>query len=124
MRQAAPRTAADSGAVSANRARQALKLLHVAGDDAEPALPAIELFDDLQIYPGSKLRHFRALHAQTGVPYEQMVCYTFPHPGFMRIQEFQCSCFSTMSPATAKWRALVDIMFLKKGIVANMFLQG
>ncbi|KAJ7908894.1 magnesium-dependent phosphatase-1, partial [Mycena leptocephala] len=56
-------------------ARQALKLLHVAGDDAEPALPAIELFDDLQIYPGSKLRHFRALHAQTGVPYEQMLFF-------------------------------------------------
>ncbi|KAF7333446.1 Magnesium-dependent phosphatase-1 [Mycena venus] len=56
-------------------ARQALQLLHVAGDDGEPAQPAIELFDDLQIYPGSKLAHFRALHAKTGVPYEQMLFF-------------------------------------------------
>lgn len=55
------------------RARQALQLLLVPGEDGESAGPAIELFDDLQIYPGSKLTHFRALHTKTGVPYEQMV---------------------------------------------------
>ncbi|KAJ7143338.1 magnesium-dependent phosphatase-1 [Mycena crocata] len=55
-------------------ARQALRLLRISGED-EPAQPAIELFDDLQIYPGSKLAHFRALHAKTGVPYEQMLFF-------------------------------------------------
>ncbi|KAJ7450029.1 magnesium-dependent phosphatase-1 [Mycena galericulata] len=56
-------------------ARQALKLLLVAGKDGEPPQPAIELFDDLQIYPGSKLTHFRALHVKTGVPYDQMLFF-------------------------------------------------
>ncbi|KAJ7102792.1 magnesium-dependent phosphatase-1 [Mycena epipterygia] len=56
-------------------ARQALQLLLVPGEDGESAGPAIELFDDLQIYPGSKLTHFRALHTKTGVPYEQMLFF-------------------------------------------------
>ncbi|KAJ6577624.1 magnesium-dependent phosphatase-1 [Mycena capillaripes] len=56
-------------------ALQALKLLRVVGDDAEPEQTAIELFDDLQIYPGSKLTHFRALHAKTGIPYNQMLFF-------------------------------------------------
>ncbi|KAJ7752422.1 magnesium-dependent phosphatase-1 [Mycena maculata] len=56
-------------------ARQALQLLLIPGKEAEPPQPAIELFDDLQIYPGSKLTHFRALHAKTGIPYEQMLFF-------------------------------------------------
>ncbi|KAJ6495249.1 magnesium-dependent phosphatase-1 [Mycena sanguinolenta] len=56
-------------------ARQALQLLHVAGNDEEPAQPAIELFDNLQIYPGSKLTHFREIHAKTGIPYNQMLFF-------------------------------------------------
>ncbi|KAJ7187212.1 magnesium-dependent phosphatase-1 [Mycena filopes] len=58
-------------------ARQALQLLRVprsAEADVEEE-PAIDLFDDLQIYPGSKLAHFRAVHAKTGVPYEQMLFF-------------------------------------------------
>ncbi|KAJ7659405.1 magnesium-dependent phosphatase-1 [Mycena rosella] len=54
-------------------ARQALTLLRVSGDD--DSRPAIEFFDDLQIYPGSKLAHFRAVHAATGIPYEQMLFF-------------------------------------------------
>ncbi|KAF7344552.1 Magnesium-dependent phosphatase-1 [Mycena sanguinolenta] len=56
-------------------ARQALKLLRVAGNDDEPPQPAIELFDNLQIYPGSKLTHFREIHAKTGIPYSQMLFF-------------------------------------------------
>ncbi|KAJ7328758.1 magnesium-dependent phosphatase-1 [Mycena albidolilacea] len=56
-------------------ARQALQLLRVPGNDDEAEKPAIELFDDLQIYPGSKLTHFRALHAKTGIPYKQMLFF-------------------------------------------------
>ncbi|KAJ7276602.1 magnesium-dependent phosphatase-1 [Mycena rebaudengoi] len=63
-------------------AREALTLLLVPakdGDDstAEPTQPqpAIELFSNLQIYPGSKLTHFRTLHAETGIPYEQMLFF-------------------------------------------------
>ncbi|KAF8184158.1 magnesium-dependent phosphatase-1 [Mycena galopus ATCC 62051] len=56
-------------------ARQALQLLRVSGGGDEPVQAAIELFDNLQIYPGSKLTHFRALHAKTGIPYEQMLFF-------------------------------------------------
>lgn len=34
---------------------------------------AIHLFDSMEIYPGSKLEHFRELNRQTGIPFEQMV---------------------------------------------------
>lgn len=27
----------------------------------------------MEIYPGSKLRHFREIHRRTGIPYDQMV---------------------------------------------------
>jgi magnesium-dependent phosphatase 1 len=36
---------------------------------------AIDLFDYLQIYPGSKIRHFEKLHQQTGIAYEDMVFF-------------------------------------------------
>jgi magnesium-dependent phosphatase 1 len=36
-------------------------------------LSAIQLFDSMEIYPGSKLEHFRELNRQTGIPFEQMV---------------------------------------------------
>lgn len=26
-----------------------------------------------EIYPGSKLKHFQALHKKTGIPYDEMV---------------------------------------------------
>ncbi|KAJ7060489.1 hypothetical protein C8F01DRAFT_1142831, partial [Mycena amicta] len=45
-------------------ARQALSLIRIPpGNDDESSIeeqPAIELFDNLQIYPGSKIAHFRA----------------------------------------------------------------
>ncbi|KAJ6632178.1 magnesium-dependent phosphatase-1 [Mycena sp. CBHHK59/15] len=56
-------------------ARQALKLLLVPRNDGEPAQPAIEFFTETEIYPGSKLTHFRALHKNTGIPYEQMLFF-------------------------------------------------
>jgi magnesium-dependent phosphatase 1 len=36
---------------------------------------ALDLFDYLQIYPGSKIRHFEKLHQQTGIAYEDMVFF-------------------------------------------------
>lgn len=38
---------------------------------------AIQLFDSMEIYPGSKLEHFRELNRQTGIPFEQMVRSAF-----------------------------------------------
>jgi magnesium-dependent phosphatase 1 len=61
---------------TSSRARDALTLLLIPpkpGDkDAKPD-KAIDFFDQLEIYPGSKIPHFKQLHKKTGIPYEEMV---------------------------------------------------
>lgn len=76
-----------------NRARQALSLLLVPakdGDKQGTPVVAEKLFDQMEIYPGMRLRldrsptetitetgskktHFRKLHEATGIPYSEMV---------------------------------------------------
>ncbi|KAF5319346.1 hypothetical protein D9619_008481 [Psilocybe cf. subviscida] len=41
--------------------------------------PMIEFFDEREIYPGSKLKHFRVLHQRTGVPYSEMLFFDDEH---------------------------------------------
>jgi magnesium-dependent phosphatase 1 len=36
---------------------------------------AIEFFDNLQIFPGSKTMHFRKIHRDTRLPYEEMLFF-------------------------------------------------
>ncbi|GAA5898842.1 Mg-dependent acid phosphatase [Sporobolomyces salmoneus] len=36
---------------------------------------SINLFDSMEIYPGSKITHFQELHKKTGIPYEEMVFF-------------------------------------------------
>lgn len=47
------------------------------GKSAPQPVPtrAMQLFDHLEIYPGSKLAHFRSLHAKTGIEYKDMVFF-------------------------------------------------
>lgn len=54
-------------------ARQALDLIQV-GDTAAKAM---SFFDAaaIEIYPGSKLTHFRAIHKKTEIPYTDMVFF-------------------------------------------------
>ncbi|KAJ7226816.1 magnesium-dependent phosphatase-1 [Mycena pura] len=78
LRAAGVLVAACSRTDTPDLARQALALLRVPATDDEgqgTEQPASALFDDLQIYPGSKIAHFRALHETTGVPYEQMLFF-------------------------------------------------
>ncbi|KAF7329152.1 hypothetical protein MKEN_00175800 [Mycena kentingensis (nom. inval.)] len=69
--------AACSRTHAAQLARQALSLIRIPPtpetDEEEQA--AVELFDNLQIYPGSKIPHFKALHAATGIAYEEMLFF-------------------------------------------------
>ncbi|ETW82029.1 hypothetical protein HETIRDRAFT_418029 [Heterobasidion irregulare TC 32-1] len=63
-------------------ARKALSLLLVpprAGDKHGPVKPAIEFFDQMEIYPGSKLTHFRKLQQKTGIPYSEMLFFDDEH---------------------------------------------
>lgn len=70
-------------------ARQALTELLIPGSiDSDDLLKAgkakteqdlvssINLFDSMEIYPGSKISHFQELHKKTGIPYSEMVSHS------------------------------------------------
>jgi magnesium-dependent phosphatase 1 len=76
--------AAASRTEAPDLARDMLKLLRVSsGSTAESPFfsssphtsKAIEFFDHLQIYPGSKIKHFEKLQQQTGIAYEDMLFF-------------------------------------------------
>ena len=48
------------------------------GKDEAELISSIKLFDTMEIYPGSKLAHFKEIHKKTGIPYEEMVSRS-PH---------------------------------------------
>lgn len=51
-----------------------LRHLHVE-EESGKTKKAIEMFDHMEIYPGSKTTHFARLHKSTGIPYEQMLFF-------------------------------------------------
>ncbi|QRW10327.1 hypothetical protein RhiLY_09326 [Ceratobasidium sp. AG-Ba] len=59
------------------RARQLLTLLLLPAppSSSNGTKKVIDFFDTLEIYPGSKIRHFKALHKKTGIPYEEMLFF-------------------------------------------------
>ncbi|CED82524.1 Magnesium-dependent phosphatase [Phaffia rhodozyma] len=59
-------------------AREVLGLLLVPSPRSSPKdepKRAIDFFDGKEIYPGSKLKHFKRLHEKTGIPYEEMLFF-------------------------------------------------
>ncbi|KAK4058280.1 hypothetical protein OIO90_000437 [Microbotryomycetes sp. JL221] len=42
---------------------------------SEGLIASINLFDTLEIYPGSKLNHFKTIHEDTGIAYDEMLFF-------------------------------------------------
>ncbi|KAK3186396.1 hypothetical protein K4F52_004934 [Lecanicillium sp. MT-2017a] len=58
-------------------ARDLLKMLHVPGhEEGDKPRKALEAFDGgVEIYPGSKIRHFETLQKRSGIRYEDMLFF-------------------------------------------------
>ncbi|KAF3044431.1 hypothetical protein E8E12_010591 [Didymella heteroderae] len=54
--------------------REMLKLLKVPSSSGS-STRAIDYFDHLQIYPGSKTTHFERIHRDSGIDYEEMLFF-------------------------------------------------
>ena len=52
-----------------------LKLLRFTAPGSSTSEKGIDFFDNMQVYPGSKTRHFQKIHADTGIPYEEMLFF-------------------------------------------------
>lgn len=87
--------------LTAGSAREALRLIRIpaptpVGKDTTnvsdantvESLPAINFFDHLEIYPGSKIAHFKQFHKITGIPYSEMV----------RVLSYElCNCYQLLT---------------------------
>jgi len=63
-------------------ARDILKLLHVVpsfshtpNKDKVKSIRALDYFEQIQIFPGSKVTHFTKIHQATGLKYEDMLFF-------------------------------------------------
>nr|POE47057.1 putative magnesium-dependent phosphatase p8b7.31 [Quercus suber] len=59
-------------------ARKMLDLLTIPAssrEEAERSRKAVNLFDHMEIYPGSKIAHFKSLAKKSGLPYEEMLFF-------------------------------------------------
>ncbi|KAJ3990892.1 magnesium-dependent phosphatase-1 [Lentinula boryana] len=81
LRTAEVTIAAASRTSAPTKARSALTLLLVPPmkGSKEGAMKAIDFFDQLEIYPGSKLTHFKKLHQKTEIPYSEMLFFDDEH---------------------------------------------
>lgn len=79
LRQKGIKIGAASRTSAPDLARDMLKLLRIPTSPSSPSkatsLKAIDFFDYLQIYPGSKVTHFERLKRESGVEYEEMLFF-------------------------------------------------
>ncbi|KAI4654230.1 uncharacterized protein J4E78_007275 [Alternaria triticimaculans] len=66
--------AAASRTCAPDLGREMLKLLKIPSANG-PSSRAIDYFDHMQIYPGSKTTHFQRIHRDSGIEYEEMLFF-------------------------------------------------
>lgn len=74
LRERGIKVGAASRTTAPDLAREMLRLLQIPDGDGKKK-KAIEYFDYLEIYPGSKIAHFVKLQTQTGLRYEDMLFF-------------------------------------------------
>jgi magnesium-dependent phosphatase 1 len=74
LRERGIKIGAASRTSSPDLAREMLRLLHIPDGEGKKR-KAIEYFDYLEIYPGSKITHFVKLQKATGLRYEDMLFF-------------------------------------------------
>ncbi|TDL18226.1 magnesium-dependent phosphatase-1 [Rickenella mellea] len=82
VRAADVKIAACSRTAAIRLAREALSLLLLPPPKSNPGaelMTAIEFFDHTEIYPTSKIVHFKELHKKTGIPYSEMLFFDDEH---------------------------------------------
>ncbi|KAF8992604.1 magnesium-dependent phosphatase-1 [Cyathus striatus] len=90
LRDAEVTIAACSRTSAPKLANQCLRLMLVpdkrSSRDPQP-IPAINFFDQLEIYPGSKITHFKKLHEKTGIAYEKC-CSLMMSIGMLKLRNW------------------------------------
>lgn len=74
LRERGIKVAAASRTSAPDLGREMLRLLHIADGEGKKK-KAIDYFDHLEIYPGSKITHFVKLQKATGLRYEDMLFF-------------------------------------------------
>jgi magnesium-dependent phosphatase 1 len=76
LRSQGVKIAAASRTTTPDVAREMLRLLHLPSlEEGGKAKKAIELFDYLEIYPGSKISHFERIRKASGIEYSEMLFF-------------------------------------------------
>ncbi|CAK9784786.1 unnamed protein product [Cutaneotrichosporon oleaginosum] len=95
-------------------ARDALNLLLLPAENG--VVRAQSYFNTMEIYPGSKLRHFREIHRKTGIPYEQMLFFDDEHRNFEVEQLGVTMVLITRGTDRAAWNEGLEKWRRRRGI--------
>lgn len=70
-----PSSSSDTSSSEPSSASDTPSTTTVSSPDIPSSMPAIQLFDHLQIYPGDKRTHFNKLRKETGIEFEEMLFF-------------------------------------------------
>ncbi|KAI9906196.1 hypothetical protein PsorP6_002980 [Peronosclerospora sorghi] len=88
-------------------AKECLKLLQVVitTEKSTRCTPLHELVDFVEIFPSCKLDHFRRLHRQSGIPYQEMLFFDDEERNIHDVQTLGVTCeYCPNGLSTTSWR--------------------